>query len=136
MLHILICCNNGFSSSFLARKMQKELQARGLKEELTIDYADIYTMKKDKKNCDVILLCPQSYLEVLISIQHEKSEIPFYMLPPKLYASMNFDAIIEDAIDITALYQKTPLHPMHFPKEENIMSIKRSCSYRRWSKTN
>jgi len=63
-------------------------------------------------------------------LKNSSPNIPIYILPPKMYGLMNIKELTLDVIDIIDLYNKNKVNPIHFPGEENTMSITRYVAYR------
>lgn len=63
-------------------------------------------------------------------LKSSSTNIPIYILPPKMYGLLNIKELALDVIDIIDLYNKTKINPVHFPGEENTMSITRNIAYR------
>ena len=65
MLKIVICCGAGMSSSFLAQRLQREVEKRGLQDEINVDFypleaAGVANAKEKLENYDVAMCCPAS----------------------------------------------------------------------------
>lgn len=55
-MHVIICCSSGMSSSLLARKLEKVVEAKGLN--LKVSTMDIDLVRRNFKEADLILLGP------------------------------------------------------------------------------
>lgn len=104
-MNILIVCNNGCSSSILVHRLQKELEEMGISNKHTLDHAAFMLMCKQEKAYDIIMLCPQTYHELLMMKPQDMPKTPMYMIPPKLFVSIHVLAMLEDGEDALLQYQ-------------------------------
>ena len=132
MLKIMIVCNNGCSSSAIVRRLNKEVERRRLCNQILFSCQEFLLLKSMPQTCDLIMLCPQTYLEVLNLKNEELPNTPIYLIPPKIFVEMPLDVLLEDAEDILQLINEQHQGIYHFPMEENYMKNRRSCSYRQW----
>ena len=58
MIRILICCAGGFSSSAMSVKVKKEIEERGLQDELQVDFCPFGTSSDLLDDVDVVMVCP------------------------------------------------------------------------------
>lgn len=136
MLKIVICCGAGMSSSFLAQRLQREVEKRGLQDEINVDFypleaAGVANAKEKLENYDVAMCCPHLKIEVnQISKMFPDLKCALYIMPPKMYGTLYFDEVIQDAKDVKEAFDKTHMIPFHFPGEENPMMIRRCEAYR------
>lgn len=95
MKKILLCCNQGMSTSLLVQKIQKEIASRGLDVEIE---ARPWGLAKDKVNdFDVVLLGPQiSY--ALKEAQKISDGTPVQVIPMADYGRMNAKAVLDSAL--------------------------------------
>lgn len=131
MMKILICCGGGFSSSYVAMRMQKEIQNRHLEDQYRVDFLPFSLILEKIDEYDVIMLCPHLKMELTKLLSKYPLDKPIYLLPPRIYGMMTLDAIIEDGEDIINLYEKDHTNPVVFPGEENLLRIRRNQSYRK-----
>lgn len=132
MLKILICCGGGFSSSAMVTKVKKEIVEKHLEDKVMIDFYPFTLANEIMSKYDVLMACPHLRYGVPQFIKaYEKECIPIYLLPPKMYGTMNLEDIMEDAEDIIAGFKETKMNPFHFPGEDNVLKVRRIHSYRR-----
>lgn len=95
MKKILLCCNQGMSTSLLVQKIEKEIAARGVDVQIE---ARPWGLAKDKVNdYDVVLLGPQiSY--ALKEAQKISDGTPVQVIPMADYGRMNAAAILDNAL--------------------------------------
>ncbi len=131
MIRILICCAGGFSSSAMSVKVKKEIEEKGLQDELQVDFCPFGTSSDLLDDVDVVMVCPhQKYRVKQYVADYVQDKKPVYLLPPKMYGTMEVEELYADAKDILDAFQKTHLNPFCFPGEEDIMRVKRSKAYR------
>lgn len=133
-MNILIVCNNGCSSSILVKRLNKELVQLGLSSKHHIHHAEFMFMYHQDQPYDIIMLCPQTYHELLMMKKDEINKIPLYMIPPKLFVSFDVEKMLEDGEDALRLYEKNHANPIFFPGEEAYMKNRRCQSYRKFCK--
>ena len=137
MLKVVICCGGGMSSSFLTQRMQNEIRARGLDNEVSFDFfpfgVGFEEAKKFLEQYDVAMCCPHLKIEIDRFCQQETIDCAIYMFPPKMYGTLIFDEVYQDAKDVYEGFQKTRVNPFHFPGEDSPMRIKRAVAYRNQS---
>ena len=147
MLKIVISCGGGMSSSALSKHMKDEIKARGLEDEIKIDFIPFpllilkkgdnlsFPIQTDKNSFDfdIAMLCPHLRYFAIRAIEENNGNvrIPMYILPTLMYGRMNLQDLIEDAEDLLALYQDSDELLYHFPEEE-LLERKRNTSHRRW----
>jgi len=152
MIKILLCCGGGFSSSAIATRIQKDIEKNNLKEKAYIEYSpfsislekindfdimiccphlNIYVKQLLNNDFDIIICCPHLNIYVKQLLKKQTVPIPIYVLPPKIYGNMKMEDIIMDCEDIIEMYHNGQQNPIHFPKEENVLKIKRDKAYRK-----
>ncbi|MFQ9924362.1 MAG: PTS sugar transporter subunit IIB [Beduini sp.] len=132
MVKILICCLGGFSSSAMSVKMSNEIKEKGYEDKISIDFQPFALSHDVMNQYDVVMCCPHLKFEISTFMKkYGDIETPLYLLPPKMYGSMNVEDVYEDALDIVEGFKETKMNPFHFPNEDNVMRIKRICSYRK-----
>ncbi|MFQ6862463.1 MAG: PTS sugar transporter subunit IIB [Beduini sp.] len=132
MVKILICCLGGFSSSAMSVKMSNEIKEKGYEDKISIDFQPFALSHDVMNQYDVVMCCPHLKFEISTFMKkYGDIETPIYLLPPKMYGSMNVEDVYEDALDIVEGFKETKMNPFHFPNEDNVMRIKRICSYRK-----
>ena len=112
MIRVLLCCGGGFSSSYVAERMKKEIIAKNL------------------DNFDIIICCPHLNIDVKQLLEKTDVQVPIYILPPRMYGNMEIEEIYQDVIDLLEIYQQTHMNPVHFPGEENVLKITRQKAYK------
>lgn len=133
MLRILICCGGGFSSSALSVKVKKEIEAKGLQDEVAVDFCPFEFSRDHLDEADVIMVCPhQKYRIKQYVADYIQDKKPVYLLPPKMYGTMEVEELYTDAKDILTAFWQTHLNPFYFPGEEDILRVKRSKAYRHY----
>lgn len=132
MIKILICCGGGFSSSALATKVQKEIIEKNMQNQVSINFHPFTIANEVMKEYDILMACPHlKYTIPQFLKKHGQNCIPIYILPPKMYGTMNIEDVLEDAIDILNNFKTANINPYHFPGEDNVMRIQRAHSYRK-----
>lgn len=132
MVKILICCLGGFSSSAMSVKMSNEIKEKGYEDQISIDFQPFALSHDVMNQYDVVMCCPHLKFEISTFMKkYGDIKTPIYLLPPKMYGSMNVEDVYEDALDIVEGFKETKMNPFHFPNEDNVMRIKRICSYRK-----
>lgn len=134
MLKILICCGGGFSSSYVTERMKKEVVAKGLENEVYLEFYPFSLVKEKESYFDIVMCCPHLKIYVEQLLKKTTMSIPIYLLPPKMYGLMQLEEIIADAKDIIDIYRINQNNPVHFPGEENLLRIKRGVAYRNVNK--
>ena len=142
MLRIAICCGGGFSSSTMAANLEKQVQAKGLQDEVSFQFipfsglwggSDAFfsgKINERQDEVDVALLCP--HLEYQLRQNLDKLRIPCFVLPMKLYGALPVDHLIEEAEDVLELWNGGMKNPILFPDEPRSMTAPRTMSHRRW----
>ena len=132
MIKILLCCAGGFSSSALSSKVEKEIIENNMQNDYFIEFSPFLLVNKKMSEFDIIVCCPHLIFEVKKLLKNLTPNIPIYILPPKMYGLMKFKELALDVVDIIDLYNKTKINPVHFPDEENTMTVNRHVAYRNW----
>ncbi|MPM45373.1 hypothetical protein SDC9_92060 [bioreactor metagenome] len=124
MVHILLCCGGGFSSSALAAKVKKDIQQYQLEDQFEIEFSPFMIAQEKMDRFDIIVCCPHLTYDVKKMVKNANPDKPIYILPPRMYGLI-------DILDVLEMYSRTPTNPVHFPGEENVMRVTRSVAYRR-----
>lgn len=128
-LRIAVCCGGGFSSSALAKRMQKEAERKGLTDRVNFRYVPFIDLEGAQDEFDVAMLCPHlQYKAVEVA---DRFRIPLYIIPPRLYGMMPAEDLLEDAEDVCAIWGETHTNLVAFPDDPPALSIKRTRSHRR-----
>lgn len=130
MIKILLCCGGGFSSSFVAERMKKEIQNLGMEDDVMIEFSPFSIAKNRFLEFDIVVCCPHLNIYVKQLVEKEDIPIPIYVLPPRMYGNMEIKEIYQDACDLIQMFQETHQNPVHFPYEDNVLRITRQCAYR------
>lgn len=97
MVHIMLCCASGMSTSLLVEKMKKAAQVQGIETEIWAVGANEVRDNADK--ADVILLGPQvKYAQK--KIESEAPGVPVANIGMKEYGMMNGAAVLKQALDL------------------------------------
>ena len=60
-------------------------------------------------------------------------QIPFYIIPTRLYGMMKAEELIEDAEDVIAGFKETGMNPFHFEGEAVAIRVHRTVSHRKFT---
>ncbi|UTY38819.1 PTS sugar transporter subunit IIB [Allocoprobacillus halotolerans] len=97
MVHIMLCCASGMSTSLLVEKMLKAAAEQGIDAEIWAVGANEVKANADK--ADVILLGPQvRYAQR--KIESEAPGIPVAHIDMKDYGMMNGKSVLKQAIQL------------------------------------
>lgn len=130
MIRVLICCAGGFSSSAMAEKAKKEIIEKHMEDKISIAFAPFSMAARELGDYDLMMVCPhQKYQVPKYNEEYVKNRIPIYLIPPKLYGTMEIEEVYQDAVDLLEIFKKEPVNPCHFPGEDNVMKIRRSVAY-------
>lgn len=130
-MKMLICCGGGFSSSALARQMNKQLEELNLGNDLEISFSGFGGSHKVIDEYDVALLCPhlRHSIDKYIKDHDKPLTTPLYVIPPQMYGLMPLAELYQDALDVIEIYKATGKNPVCFPGEESIIMNKRKKAY-------
>lgn len=96
-MNIILCCNQGMSTSMLVKKIEKYCEKIG--REIKIQAIPIENLVNHIKEIDVVLLGPQiRYRANEVSILCEEHKKSFEVIPFTLYGTMNEKKILEDLV--------------------------------------
>lgn len=135
MMKVMVMCLGGFSSSALVNHLNQEAKEKGLDTQVEFLFPRSGRNRFDPDNMpDLVMLCPHMamYAKQLVSAH---PDIPFYIIPTRLYGMMAAEELFEDAEDVMAGWKETGMNPFHFEGEAVAIRIKRSVSHRKWLKT-
>lgn len=130
MIRVLLCCGGGFSSSYVAERMKKEIIAKNLSNQLEMEFSPFSLVLEKIDNFDIIICCPHLNIYVKQLLEKTDVQVPIYILPPRMYGNMEIEEIYQDVIDLLEIYQQTYMNPVHFPGEENVLKITRQKAYK------
>lgn len=131
MIKILICCEGGLSSSYLANQLNKQCILNHYEDKIQIAFSDFQSSCQLLHYYDVLMACPHLSYKIPDFIHKYGNVIPIYIIPPRMYGNILIEDIYEDACDILEGYSKSHLNPFHFPDEDKILHVKRHHSYRK-----
>ena len=129
MIKILLCCGGGFSSSYVAERMKKEIVEKHLDQKLMIEFSPFSIAYEKMNDFDIIVCCPHLNMYIKSFIENHHVQIPIYVLPPRMYGNIEIEEIYQDVKDLLVIYQQTHMNPVHFPDEEHVLKIKRQKAY-------
>ena len=130
MINVVICCAGGFSSSFLARKVDKEIKEMGYEDKIHVIFKPFGNFKREHDECDVVMLCPHLRFDAENWLKENELDFPVYMIPTQIYGLIGAKTILEDAQDIIEVYKNNHINPAYFPGESDCTQNKRKVSYR------
>lgn len=97
MIHIMLCCASGMSTSLLVEKMKKAAKEENFQVEIWAVGAN--EVKANAEKADVILLGPQvRYAQK--KIEAEAPGIPIANIGMREYGMMNGAAVLKQAIEM------------------------------------
>ena len=97
MIHIMLCCASGMSTSLRVEKMKKAALEQGIEAEIWAVGANEVKANADKT--DVILLGPQvKYAQK--KIESEAPGVPVAHIGMKEYGMMNGAAVLKQALEL------------------------------------
>ncbi len=132
MIHIMVTCGGGFSSSALVTHLNKTAKEQGLDTRADfvfcpIDFGGIGEMVK---KVDIVFLCPHLQFQSK-DLAKKYPDTPFYVIPTRMYGLMNAEEYIEDAEDILATWKDVGRNPFYFDGEERAIRTMRTVSHRK-----
>ncbi len=133
MLHIMVTCGGGFSSSALVTHLNAEVKEKGLEDRADFvfkpfDFGGIGDMVG---NVDIVMLCPHLAHNAK-QLADKYPDTPFYVIPTRLYGLMAAEEFIEDAEDAIEGWKETGMNPFHFEGEQTAIRVMRTVSHRKW----
>lgn len=131
MLRMVICCGGGYSSSFMAQRVRKEIKDKGYEEFIMVEFQPFRIFKEKYKDYDVAFLCPHLLYDAKNLANTKEVKTPMYIIPSKMYGTMRLKDLVEDAEDIIHLYRETKSNPIHF-EDEDFLEMRRDVSHRQW----
>ena len=97
MIHIMLCCASGMSTSLLVEKMIKAASEQGIEADIWAVGAN--EVKANAAKADIILLGPQvRYAQR--KIEAEAPGVPVAHIDMKDYGMMNGEKVLEAAIKV------------------------------------
>ncbi len=105
MIHVLIVCSWGMSTSLLVESMLSAAQES--KYELTVEALSAGEYAANVETCDVVLIAPQiRHLRKNIEQLATSVDKPVAMIEPFHYATMNGQAVVEQVQHLLATLRK------------------------------
>ena len=104
MIRVLLCCGGGFSSSYVAERMKKEIIAKNLSNQLEMEFSPFSLVLEKIDNFDIIICCPHLNIYVKQLLEKTDVQVPIYILPPRMYGNMEIEEIYQDVIDLLEIY--------------------------------
>lgn len=144
MLRIAICCGGGFSSSTMAAHLNRQLEEKGLQDEVSLQFIPFSALwgesaafisgnrAERQDEVDVCLCCPHLEYPAKDAAKKGKLRIPVFILPMRLYGQIDIEGAIEEAEDVLELWKQGTPNPVVFPDEPRSMTATRNVSHRRW----
>lgn len=133
MLRMVICCGGGYSSSCLAKLVQKEIIDRNLSGEVSVVFKPFARFKEDHSDFDIALLCPHLLYDAKNFVKENTVDFPLYMIPSQMYGTMRLDDLMKDSVDLIKVFSENHENIAHFP-DEGLIEMKRNISHRAWLK--
>lgn len=100
MKYITLLCTAGMSTSLMVNKMRRAAETKNLEVEITA-MAEFAFQRYDKPT-DVLLLGPQvRYKYEELKAQLEPEEIPVAVIDSQTYASMDAEAVLGMALELS-----------------------------------
>ena len=96
MIRVLLCCGGGFSSSYVAERMKKEIIAKNLSNQLEMEFSPFSLVLEKIDNFDIIICCPHLNIYVKQLLEKTDVQVPIYILPPRMYGNMEIEEIYQD----------------------------------------
>jgi PTS system cellobiose-specific IIB component len=115
MVHILLCCGGGFSSSALAAKLKKDIQQYQLEDQFEIEFSPFMIAQEKMDRFDIVVCCPHLTYDVKKMVQNASPDKPIYILPPRMYGLIDIRELSTDVLDVLEMYSQSPINPVHFP---------------------
>ncbi|MGH2496637.1 MAG: PTS sugar transporter subunit IIB [Ktedonobacteraceae bacterium] len=101
MLHVIIVCSWGMSTSLLVDSMQNAAAAIDIT--LTVEALSAGEFAARVEECDVVLIAPQiRHLRKSIEKLAQSVGKPVALIEPFHYATMNGNAVLEQALQLQA----------------------------------
>lgn len=97
MIHVLLCCSAGMSTSLMVNKMKESADARGIEAEIwAVPEAQAGS---EAPKADVILLGPQVRF-LLDKVKQVAGDIPVDVIDMQAYGMMRGDKVLDQAIKL------------------------------------
>ena len=97
MIHVLLCCSAGMSTSLMVNKMKESADARGIEAEIwAVPEAQAGS---EAPKADVILLGPQVRF-LLDKVKQVAGDIPVDVIDMQAYGMMRGDKVLDQAMNL------------------------------------
>ena len=107
MLRMVICCGGGMSSSVISVQIKKAIEDKGWEDEISVAFMPLLFLVKHQEEFDIEMLCPHTMHHAQEMARKNEIQLPMYVIPARLYGSMNLEYLREDAEDILKIYAET-----------------------------
>ena len=104
MLRMVICCGGGMSSSVISVQIKKAIEDKGWEDEISVAFMPLLFLVKHQEEFDIAMLCPHTMHHAQEMARKNEIQLPMYVIPARLYGSMNLEYLREDAEDILKIY--------------------------------
>ena len=133
MLRILVCCGGGYSSSFMARTVQEQINKGNYGDKIKAGFYPFKEIYEVIQDYDIAYLCPHLRYRVpqMMKEHGDIIKVPLCVIPPKMYGTMRLDDIVQDAVELIEIYKKNPKNPTHFDNEDDSVRVDRVYSHRK-----
>lgn len=99
MIHILLACAGGFSTSMLVERMKEAAQKKS--EEIIIEATAEGRVDKVVNQVDIIMLGPQvGHLEKKFQKKYADNPVKITTIPSLDYGMMNGEKVLQQALDL------------------------------------
>ena len=130
MLRIAISCGEGFSSGYLAARLNELAEKEGIADRAHFIRIPVPELKDRQDEVDLAMVMP--HMESRIRASGVEYDIPLYVIPFKAVTAVTAEDFIEDAEDILSL-AKGRTGIFSFPDEKKTSLVSRLTSHRTWS---
>ncbi len=114
----------------MTEKLKKDIIAYGYEDKMSVDFQPFSIAYEIMDNYDIMTVCPHLKYRIPEFLKKHECHIPIYILPPRMYGSLEVEEVYEDVCDVIEGYKKDGRNPWCFEGEENTLKIKRRCSHR------
>ena len=83
MIRVLLCCGGGFSSSYVAERMKKEIIAKNLSNQLEMEFSPFSLVLEKIDNFDIIICCPHLNIYVKQLLEKTDVQVPYLYFTTK-----------------------------------------------------
>ena len=129
MLRIAISCGEGFSSGFLASRLNQLLKTEHLEDRAEFTFIPFPVLYHRQDEADTIMIMP--HMEPRVAPYKDQFRVPMYIIPYKVITAVRAIDFIEDAEDILQI-AKGRGGIFAFPEEQKTVNVTRLMSHRDW----